>query len=217
MSAPKYTAFETYQVYVAMKNHFDSKSNYDYIKYNGKMNLKWETFNKRKDSKLFFRLSRKVSSKYMVHWLLSGFSVKKDPWIANFLEGDMEEIYKKWKNRIKYLDSHYSNQLQMILRNLANNSSSEFIELMEGNEENYPEIINIYENEGVISTETFLILSNVFGVFKSANYNLGEFVNYTNIPDLEYKIEAYSKFFDLDYTKYKRLSKQIIREELQDG
>lgn len=207
MTAPKYNAFETYQVYMALKNHFDSKSSYDFIKYNGKLTLKEETFRKRKDSKMFYKLSRKVSSKYMLYWMLSGFSAKEDPWIGDFIDGDMDDIYKKWKNRIDYLEDHYKSQFEKIQNETKD--LHEFIKLFDGKPGHVPEIINYYES-GKISFETLMIIEMVFKIFQKAKNMLGEFIEYTNIPKLEYKVHAYSKFFGLSKTKYKDITKQLI-------
>ena len=50
-------AFNAYRTYLALKQHFTS--NYDYFKYNGKVNVSPNSFETRKDKFHFYKLSKK--------------------------------------------------------------------------------------------------------------------------------------------------------------
>ena len=90
------TAFEAYKEYVALKNHF-TKANYDYIKYNGHVTVKLDSFNKRKD-KLFFEKLAKIEN---VHeFLIANFSVNPKLWIRDLAYSeDAQLTYNDWKKR----------------------------------------------------------------------------------------------------------------------
>ena len=51
------TPYECYNEYLALKNHF-TKPEYDYIKYQGKLRTKVDTFQKRKDRIFFEKLAK---------------------------------------------------------------------------------------------------------------------------------------------------------------
>lgn len=50
--------FETYKMYVALKNHFTSAT-YDYFRYSGKTRASLKTYDTRKDKYFFEKLGRK--------------------------------------------------------------------------------------------------------------------------------------------------------------
>jgi len=50
-----YGGFDVYKTYLAIKNHFTT--DYDYVKYGGKVTAKLETFTKRSDRYFFHKLS----------------------------------------------------------------------------------------------------------------------------------------------------------------
>lgn len=203
MTAPKYTAFVTYQTFMAMKMHFDSSNNYDFIKYNGKFHAKEYTFRKRKDSKMFFQLSAKVPAKRLIHYLLAGFSTHDNPWIGTFVESHMDEIYKHWKNRIQYLEGHYQYQLKYLLEQ---NDSKMF----QTKESTTPSVFHYYL-DGKISLETLLLLNKILNIFHHVHENMGDVVEYTFIPELEYKITQYERFFNLEKEQYKLITQNTIR------
>ena len=55
-----YEGFNAYKLYLAVKNHFTT--NYDFFKYNGKVNAKEDSFLKRRDKFFFAKLQRKYNN-----------------------------------------------------------------------------------------------------------------------------------------------------------
>ena len=66
------TEFEAYQNYLALKLHF-LDSNYDYIKYNGKVSASVESFKNRKDKYQFLKLSKKLSDEQITEYYIANF------------------------------------------------------------------------------------------------------------------------------------------------
>lgn len=90
------SAFEAYQDYVALKNHF-TKSDYDYIKYNGKTGLKPASFAKRKDKVFFEKLAKNEN---VCEFLVANFSVNPKLWIRDLAYSEVaQETYLQWKKR----------------------------------------------------------------------------------------------------------------------
>ena len=50
-------AYDAYKIYIALKSHFNG--DYDFVKYNGKTNVKVDSFLKRGDRPFFGRVARK--------------------------------------------------------------------------------------------------------------------------------------------------------------
>ena len=79
-----YGGFDVFRVYMAVKLHFTT--NYNYFDYDGKVNIKLDTFTKRNDRYFF----HKLSTKYNQNEILDFF-------VANFIEKD------KLDDRYRYL------------------------------------------------------------------------------------------------------------------
>ena len=73
---------DAYLMYCAMKAHFD-KSDYDFVKYNGKSKVSRNSFYKRNDRIFFVKLTRKYKSKEDVQdYLLANFLIHPKGWVA---------------------------------------------------------------------------------------------------------------------------------------
>ena len=91
-------AIETYQAYLAIKQHF-SDSSYDYFKYNGKIRVNVDTFYARKDKFFYEKLARKFNGKpdELRNYFVSILSSNPKKWIRELVGIKAEETYTKWK------------------------------------------------------------------------------------------------------------------------
>ena len=112
------TPFEAYCEYVSLKNHF-TQSGYDYFKYNGKSNLKYESFVKRND-KIFFQKLAKHED--VINFLIANFSINNKLWIKNLAYSEeSENIYKQWLKRQNSLSYIFKQDLSKLDDNFDNN------------------------------------------------------------------------------------------------
>jgi hypothetical protein len=94
------TPFEVYRDYIALRNHFNSKS-YDYFKYGGKSSGNVDSFNKRKD-KFFFEKLAKHRDPH--HLMLANFAVNPKSWIKEMAYSEnAEAVYMDWLKRSQSL------------------------------------------------------------------------------------------------------------------
>lgn len=210
-SSKYFTAFEVYKRYIALKKHFDCGNSYDFVKYNGKTkNLKEESFRKRKDSHFFFKLSRKVQAKNLIHFLLANFSVKNSPWIGDLLDSESNDIYHNWLNRIQYLESHFEYQFSKLLEKSRKENDHELLKV---NNQMIPSVFTHYENE-IISCETLMILDMCLNICERTRRNdRSEMLQFTNFPGVECKIHQYQKFFENENDKYLAIIKNVTQKE----
>ena len=75
------TDFEVYKIYLALKLHFSS--DYDYIKYNGKVNASLASYQKRKDQFFFKKLARIYNKEQIEHFFVSNFIENEKMWIGD--------------------------------------------------------------------------------------------------------------------------------------
>lgn len=88
--------YHVYQTYLALQRHFTS--DYDYFKYNGKINASVNAYNGRSDYFAFEKLSKIIDSKNLVDFFLSHFLDKPNCWIRDMSKSEYEKYSAFMKN-----------------------------------------------------------------------------------------------------------------------
>ena len=102
---------DAYLMYCAMKAHFD-KSDYDFIKYNGKSKVSRDSFYNRNDRIFFVKLTRKHKSKQDIQdYLLANFLIHPKGWVGKFDENN----YTEWKKKIQSLTYTFKSEIEPIM------------------------------------------------------------------------------------------------------
>lgn len=141
----KLSGYETFCLYLAIKNHFTIDS-YDFFKYNGKVkNVGKETYLNRRDRFQFEKLARKCEN---IQDHLVANLLKDKTWIGDLLEDeafDNTKAYVKINQSMSYV---FRNELERI-------GDIKPALRFDGQ---YPDIIPTLMN-GTISYQTFVILN----------------------------------------------------------
>jgi hypothetical protein len=182
-------AFNAYKTYIAIKNHFNSKT-YDYFKYNGRTKVGQRSFELRSDKYFFHKLSKRNDC---VNFLVSNFLVS-DCWVGDLVNEQVaEKTYLSWKKRIESLSYIFKNDLDKL-----NNDFNSNFAVVDGH---HPLALKLYlRNE--ISPETLLILNDMLGFFRMWNKRIEEKVVW---PNEHQKLKKYRPFFTIDLDKYKKI------------
>lgn len=182
--------FEAYTTYMALKRHFNS--DYDYIKYNGKVNIKYDNFLKRKDIFFYKKLAKKQDVKGIV---ISNIleSNNGDIWVKDILTEESETKYLKWKKRIESLTYHFKSDI--------NKLNEDFDSNLHVKNNQYPYLLKLYIN-GEISIETLIIIDSMTNVFNYWNKNIVDPILWPNIYK---KCIKYKPFLNFDITKLKQI------------
>lgn len=184
------SAFECYQEYLALKNHF-SKPTYDYFKYNGKMKVNASSFDKRKD-KLFFQ---KLAKHPDVHnFLIANLCENEKAWIKDLAYSEeAEKTYKAWLKRQQSLTYVFKQELG----NLNTRFNENFI--CRYNE--HPFLLQLYLGKQ-ISLDTLCLLLELSGAKKHWDSKM----QYDLIWDsTRIKVEKYIPFINYDKEKIKNI------------
>jgi hypothetical protein len=184
------SAFECYQEYLALKNHF-SKPTYDYFKYNGKMKVNVSSFEKRKD-KLFFQ---KLAKHPDVHnFLIANLSVNEKSWIRELAYSEeAEKTYKDWLKRQQSLTYVFKQELSKL--------DSKFNDNFVCRNNEHPTLLKLYLGKD-ISLDTMCLLLEISGAKKHWDSKM----QYDLIWDsLRIKVEKYSPFISYDKDKIKNI------------
>jgi hypothetical protein len=184
------SAFECYQHYVALKNHF-TKPSYDYFKYNGKVKLNITSFEKRKD-KLFFQKLAKHPD--IENFLIANLSDNEKAWIRDLAYSDIaEKTYKDWLKRQQSLSYVFKSELSQLNFNFNENF------ICKNNE--HPFLLKKYLGKD-ISLETMCLLLELSGAKKHWDSKMQYDLVWDNI---RIKVEKYGPFIKYDKDKIKNI------------
>jgi hypothetical protein len=110
-SIVKFTDFQLYIAYLALKNHF-TKDSYDFHKYQGKVGASASAFENRKDRYAFQKLSRHRDAFGV---LFANILHHPDVWIGAITSDNAgEQIYSVWKKRQESLSYSFKEELKKI-------------------------------------------------------------------------------------------------------
>jgi len=194
------SAFDTYCLFLALKNHF-TRDSYCFFKYNGKTNASSDSFMSRKDRFQFQKLSRLQNDENMKDFIIANILAGKT-WVGDFLDDEAEENYKKHLKIKQSLSYNFSNELDAIFRDEAPKVCFRTYR------DRYPTLFMSYLS-GSISIQTMVLLN--------------AFVLYIPKWDVVYRddavwpkhsilIKKYAPFLEYDKLKMKTIIKGKLKE-----
>jgi len=196
-----YEGFNAYKLYLAVKNHFTT--NYDFFKYNGKVNAKEDSFLKRRDKFFFAKLQRKYNKDQLRDLFVSNFADGEDFWIGNVLTQKAESVYTEWKARQMKMSYIFEQDLKFLFdyyneRNLDFNS----LFVMENG---HPILLQcVLRND--IYVETMVIIDRVLNYSRKWNKVLDDPV----WTEFKKRMDKYSPFVLFEADKGKKILKKVF-------
>lgn len=184
-------AFEAYKIYVAIKNHFTSKT-YDYFKYGGKTKAARSTFEKRNDKYFFHKLSKK---KDIVEFLAANFAYGNQvSWVGDFINTEIsEQRYLKFIRTKESLSYIFSQDLDRLDFEFDSN-----FQCVDGQ---HPPLLRLYL-QGTISIETLIILDDLLSFSHKWTRRIEEKVIW---PQVNHLCKKFRPFMAYDKEKMKKL------------
>jgi len=189
--------FDAYKTYVALKNHFTTKS-YDYFKYNGRCKVSKKTFEKRNDRYFFHKLSKQ---KNIVDYLVANLVYGDDTWIGDVINNtEAERCYRQF---MKVRES-----LSYIIKNDLDKFDAPFVENFIVNEGQHPKALRMVL-EKQIHIETLIVLNEVSGFMKKWNKKIEDDIVW---PMVYNKCKKLRPFLQFDKEKMKQVVVDKIKE-----
>jgi len=185
-------ALEAYKVYVALKNHFTSKT-YDYFKYNGRTKVGARSFEKRTDKYFFHKLAKR---KDVVDYLVANFVYDDNvnAWIGNLLNN--EHADKCYSQLVKTRES-----LSYVFTNDIDRLEPEFDQNFQVVDGQHPHLLKLYLRHE-ITIETLIILDDLVGYMRKWNKRIDEGIIW---PQVYQKCKKFRPFFQYDRDKMKQI------------
>lgn len=199
------TPFETYQEYLALKLHFTT--DYDFVKYNGKVAVEESALDKRPDKAQFIRIAKRYKKISVVREVfVSNFiSGKLNEWVGYYATEEANERYIKWKKGLQSFTYIFEQECKKI-KAYMDKDQVHYAKMFVPDEGQHPLLLRYYiANE--ISLETLIVIMEIFKIKKSWEETIKDPVIY---PDIVNLIDRYRPFMKYDKDKAKDVLKKIF-------
>lgn len=182
--------YEAYQLYVAIKNHF--QTTYDYFRYNGKVKVQFTAFEVRKDKYFFAKMQKHADP---LGLLLAHFVDDPSAWIGDIVSFDTsQELYLKWKKRQSSISYTYQEDLKKLSQDLDDSLRVEYGQ--------HPKLLKLLLGT-TIYPETVILLNSQINFFP---YWEKEIVDPAIWPVQLTKLQKYKPFVQYDKQKIKKIT-----------
>jgi hypothetical protein len=189
--------FDTYKTYLALKQHFRSKS-YDFFKYNGKVRASATSYEVRKDKYFFEKASKKFKHEEFIDYVVANITRNSDTWIGNMMDEKSSTNYKKWQKVTESMTYTFKEDVGVI-----NEYEENFNDVFKMKDGQHPVLFRLHLR-GKISLETMVILDDLVNYsenwYKYKDILLNEFVDMMR----KYKPFLHNRL-QVDKKKYKRI------------
>ena len=188
--------YEAYKKYLSIKLHF-TKDEYDFFKYNGETNAKFETFIQRNDKYFFVKAARKYGDN-IVDYFVSNFISNKSPYIKDM----NNDVYLDRQKRVDGLTYYFERDMEQLLRK----SEQNFNKIFKVTRGQHPILVKTYLAKRV-SLETLCILNDLLNYTKNFSKEIKETIIW---PTLNRKIKKYGPFLTYNKERMKLNLKKML-------
>ena len=197
--------FETYKLYVSIKQHFNSNVDYNYVKYKGKSRtVNRITYDRRNDKYYFEHLGSKKRGD-LLQFLVANFVVGDGRYIGEMYNQESEQVYFGWMRVIESLTYLFEQDLKSIKEFLEERNLM-FDELFKVKDGEHPIIFRFVEQK-MIKVETYIIMDKVLNFSERLKKEIKDEYIY---PESQYKFDRYAEFMNFDTKKFNHIMKGVF-------
>lgn len=181
------TGFRAYTLYLAVQRHF-APGSYNCFKYNFRVRVPIETYEKRRDKFVF----EKLANKYITEERLINFYVANTLSGQTYAGGMTDRAFSEWKGNISNLSYNYGVDMKKVF---CYTSTCDYQQLTNNIDGNYPIILRLLITDQ-IRIESVIVFHKLTGFLDSCP-------EYDRLiwPELKHKLEAYAPFIKVSDKK----------------
>ncbi len=197
--------FDVYKIYQAVRLHFTSDS-YDYFRYNGEVNIKLETFTRRKDRYFFHKLGTKYSRHDdILDYFVCNFLSDSKKWIGNLLKTDGHEVYNNYRKIKESFDYHFRNDC-VLVSDYINARGISFDDTFSCPKGQHPRFLQL-----LLSKKISYPTATVFNYFLQYRKKWDNEIDEKFVwPVISKRLQKFEPFFRFNKTKAKFIMKEIF-------
>jgi len=199
-----YGGFDVFKVYLGVKLHFTTDT-YDYIKYEGKVNCKLDTFTKRNDRYFFHKLSKQYGQTDILDFFVANFASDSKGWIGNLLQKDGRDVYLDFKKRKEAFAYHFRNDCLRINDDFISNNLS-FDDGFLCTNGQHPRLLRLLIQKRA-SQQTIIVLDNFLSFSKNWSKEITEKVVW---PKISHTLTRLKPFIRFNETECKMIMKEVF-------
>jgi len=185
------TGYSACCLYRAMKLHFNTE--YDFVKYNGKVKYPESTFNENKHKFTYDKLAKKYSDEELKKFYLANFVTNENVWIQDLLCHEAQDIYIQFTKRNQALSYTFESDLSNIFDN------EDHSKLFKGSTKEFPVLLTkLMRNE--VCIETVIIMNKFLKFVCKWDKSITDDICWPNIRN---KLIKYEPFLEYDKLKFK--------------
>lgn len=190
------TPYQTCCLYRSLKLHFTS--DYDFIKYQGKVKYYPKDFATNNHKFVYERLASKYKDKEIFNFIISNLLINEQVWIQEFIHNpDCFDIYKEYNKKIQSLSYTVENDLI----NIQDNKS--VIKVTDGE---FPKLLRLMLQKQVCM-ETIIIMDDFMDFIPYWNKNIKDDILW---PKVKFKLKKYGRILQYDKIKFKEILKKSL-------
>jgi hypothetical protein len=186
--------FDTFKQFKAVTLYFAGK--FDYIKYQGKLNLPWKAFEKYKGKQQLHKLGKTYKEDFNTYIAVHCASGNASTWVGDFMD---DEVWVKHQRYVQAAEYSFKQEMEELLE-------YDFKEMMVSKEE-LPLLIK-RRIQGLTSIETCAILDSIFSYINKNHKCL-----HPLWKEESSRIEKLKTFMNLPPKRFARILKGIIHEK----
>ena len=196
----KLDAYQTYCLFIAIRNHFTQK-NYSFFKYKGKVRISKDKFMMNKDRFKYSRLSKKYDAIEMQDFILANI-LSGRKWIGEFMEDDAEQTYINFIKRSQSFTYTFKNDMDKIFSSISSPTK-----IFKEKNSTYPVLLELHMVND-INIESLCVLNSFIPFIHIFDKKLGEddFI-WSTIRNMIVKL---TPFLTYDREKCKKILKDHI-------
>ena len=206
------TGFESYQLYISLKQHFNFANDYNYVKYKGRScKITPKSYESRSD-KYWFETLGDRKSKDLLQYYVANFAYYGSDviWIGDLHSKASEDVYVHWMKRVQSLTYIFDKDLKEINEFLIARGL-EFDRLFDVEEDEHP-IIFRFVQQKMIEVETYVIMDKILGFSKRIAKKIKEPYIF---PEEQYRYDRYAEFLNLESDKFIKIMKGIFNATIE--
>jgi hypothetical protein len=189
-------AYQAWQCYLAMKMHFTT--DYDIVKYKGKVRTSVDAFNRRKNIVFMFqKLAKVYKDEELINYFLSNF-VSNPKWDLGSLNNeDSREQFLLWKKRIESLTYTFRQDIEHLC-NIHNLEAFDESIIFQIKQNQHPLLLKEFLAKK-INLETLVILNRLYGFVETFDKSLDDKLVWGEVSFL---IKKYNPFIKINKERY---------------
>jgi hypothetical protein len=191
--------YDAFALFHGLKLHFTT--NYDYVKYHGKISIGKDAFMLRKDKFHFYKLSRKYKKDELFGFYIANLLHNPKCWAGDLVSDDADSEYKVWLKTQQSLTYLFEQDISTAFDMVDN--PEELLRVVDGQ---YPLLYNLYLHDKV-KKETVMILNNFMNFIPMWSKKIDDDIIF---PEFVKSCEKYKPFFSYDEQKMKKILKDKL-------